>query len=157
MVGLAGGRRAGATQAGIPAIVSVSRDGMAVAWFRRGDDGVFSLWVSSPPGAEPTPYEPAPFASRAVFNAPTVKFSPDGTQILLIRNSGAAEEAWLMPYPASADAPPRRILQDLPAFEGTPQFSWMPDNRHVVLSATPGGIPSSGPCSTRPCGRSPLR
>ena len=83
---------------------------------RRGDDGVAGIWISSPPGAAPKLYEPAPFASRTVFNAPTVKFSPDGKQILLIRNAGAGEEAWLMPYPANAANPPHRILQGLPAF-----------------------------------------
>jgi serine/threonine protein kinase/Tol biopolymer transport system component len=126
-----------------PAAASVSRDGTALAWLHRGDDGVNSIWISAPPGATPKPYEPAPFASRVVFNAPTVKFSPDGKQILLIRNSdNTGEEAWLMPYPADATKPPHRILQGLPAFGGTPQFSWMPDNRHIVLSTTPGGAPA---------------
>ena len=123
-------------------VASVSQDGTALAWLHRGDDGVFGIWVSSPPGAAPKPYEPAPFASRAVFNIPTVKFSPDGKQILLIRNSpNLGEEVWLMPYPANAAKPPHRILQGLPTLEGTPTFSWMPDNRHVVLSTTPGSAP----------------
>jgi Tol biopolymer transport system component len=46
-------------------------------------------------------------------------------------------EAWLMPYPADPDVPPRRILEPLPPSSRltTPQFSWLPDNRHIVLSA----------------------
>ena len=120
---------------------SVSRDGTAMAKLHRDDNGVTSIWTSSPPEAAPVPYEPAPFASRNLFNAPTLKFSPDGKQILLIRNADGREEAWLMPYPANAATPPHRILQGLPAFEGTPTFSWMPDNRHIVVSTTPGGTP----------------
>ena len=117
---------------------SVSRDGTAVAWLHQGDDGMFGVWISSPPGSAPKPYEPAPFASRDLHNGPKLEFSPDGKQILLLRNANAGEEAWLMPYPANAAKPPHHILQGLPAFAGTPSFSWMPDNRHVVVSTTTG-------------------
>jgi len=118
---------------------SASRDGSALAWLHRGDDGLIGLWISSPPGSAPKRYEPAPFAARFSTDIPTVKFSHDGTQILLVRNAGDGDEAWLMPYPANAADPPRRILQDLPLFTTT--FSWMPNNRHVVLSTAPGLAP----------------
>jgi serine/threonine protein kinase/Tol biopolymer transport system component len=124
-----------------PGAAAVSRDGTALAWLHAGDDGAISIWISSPLGAAPTPYEPAPFASRTVLNTPTVKFSPDGKQIIFIRNAGASEEAWWLPYPANASNPPRRILEGLPAFENTPNFSWMPDNRRIVLSGSSGGQP----------------
>ena len=120
---------------------SISPDATAVAWLRKGDDGLIGVWISSPPGSGPKKYEPAPFASRDVFNGPNLRFSPDGKQVLLFRNATAGEEAWLMPYPANAAKPPHRILQSLPAFGGTPTFSWMPDNRHVVISTTPGAAP----------------
>jgi len=120
---------------------SVSRDGGVFAGLFSAADGVIGVATASPPGSAPRRYEPAPFASRALFNVASVKFSPDGRQILLMRNAGAGEEAWLMPYPASAANPPRRILQDMPAFNSTPTFSWMPDNRHVVLSATADAAP----------------
>jgi len=121
--------------------VSVSRDGTAAAVLRSAGDGAVRVWISAPPGTAPKPYEPAPFASRDIFNVPQIKFSPDGKQILLIRNGGSGEESWLMPYPADTARPPNRILEGLPAFRGTPTFSWMPDNRHVVLSTTPGAAP----------------
>jgi eukaryotic-like serine/threonine-protein kinase len=120
---------------------SVSQDGAALAVLRRGDDGLWSIWISSPPGEALKPYQPAPFASRSVFNSPTLRFSPDGTKILLIRNPSVGEEAWLLPYPPNPAQPPHRVLESLPAFGGTPSFSWMPDNRHVVVSTTPGGAP----------------
>ena len=120
---------------------SVSRDGGVFAGLFSAADGVIGVATISPPRSRPKRYEPAPFASRALFNVASVKFSPDGRQILLVRNAGAGEEAWLMPYPASAANPPRRILAGLPAFNNTPTFSWMPDNRRVVLSATPDAAP----------------
>ena len=101
---------------------------------------MYGLWTASPTSALKR-YEPDPFASRPSFNTPFVRFSPDGKQILLLQNTGAGEEAWLMPYPPSAANPPHRILQAVSNFRGTPTASWMPDNRHVVLSATPSQAP----------------
>jgi serine/threonine protein kinase len=124
------------------ATASVSPDGSAVASFRAGGDGVMTVWISSPAGAAQKPYAPAPFAARTIHNAPRLKFSPDGKQLLLIRNSTAGEEAWLMPYPPDASKPPHRVLQSVPAFNGTPTFAWMPDNRHVVLSTSAGNAPA---------------
>jgi len=122
---------------------SVSPDGSAVAVPRTPDGGLFGVWISAPAGTPLKPYEPAPFAASSVFNTPTVKFSPDGKQLLLIRNAGSGEEAWLMPYPADAAHPPHRILNKLPALGGTPQFAWMPDNRRLVVSTQAAtGAPS---------------
>lgn len=122
---------------------SVSPDGSAIALLHKGDDGVYGVWISSPPGAPLRKYDPAPFASRGFVNMPTAGFSPDGKQILLFRNAATGEEAWLLPYPANSAKPPHRVLQKLPGFKGTPSFSWMPDSRHVVLSTTPveAGLP----------------
>jgi Tol biopolymer transport system component len=120
------------------ASASMARDGSAVALLHRTDDGTISLWISSPPGAALKKYEPAPFASHTIANNPSTGFSPDGKQILLFWNRGSGEEAWLMPYPANASHPPHRILQNLPT-SGTPRFSWMPDNRHIILSIHTGG------------------
>ena len=117
---------------------AVSRDGNATAILRRSEDGIYSVWVSQSPGAAFVPYEPAPFATRSIVNRPKLDFSPDGKQILLYRHSpGAKGAAWLMPYPANEADPPKRVLDGLPSFAGTPNVSWMPDNRHIVLSTTP--------------------
>lgn len=120
--------------------MSVSRDGTHAALYFRGPDGVVSMWIL-PRDGPPQAYAPAPFASRQSFNAPVVKFSPDGRQLLLVRNAGVGEEVWVMPYPADQANPPRRVLESLPAFSGTPTFTWMPDNRHVMLSARWGATP----------------
>ena len=119
---------------------SLSLDGTASAALFRGADGVINIWTTSGPGAAPKPYEPAPFATRSIFLTPSVRFSPDGKQILMVRSAGVGEEAWLMPFPASATNPPRRILPGISNFSAT-TFSWMSDNRHVVLSASQGEAP----------------
>ena len=77
----------------------------------------------------------------SVHNAPTLRFSPDGRQILYFRNGGDGEQGWLLPFPADPARPPRRVFESLPAFGGTPQISWMPDSRHVVVSSAPADGP----------------
>ena len=69
---------------------------------RPGDDGVNAVWISSPPGAAPQKYLPNPMATRALYNATNLRFSPDGKSILLfMRGDKGRTEAWLMPYPAN--------------------------------------------------------
>ena len=120
---------------------SMSRDGKALAWFHQGSDGMWGVGISSPPGSAGKPYQPAPFASRSYANAPGVKFSPDGKQILFVPFLGGSNEAWLLPYPADPARPPRRILKNIQLLSGTPSVSWMPDNRHIVMSTTTDEAP----------------
>ena len=117
----------------------ITRSGTIVATVARGEDGSFGIWTATPLGAELERYEPAPFAARRHYNSPVLRFSPDGRQLLLFWYAAdRGEEAWLMPFPPDVNSPPHRILQRLPALGGTPQFSWLPDNRHVVLSTGSG-------------------
>ena len=117
----------------------LSRDGKAFATMVLGkpEDMVY-VAISDPLGSALRAYKPAPFAlaSKAIYNVPQLAFSPDGKKILLFRaNENLKEEAWLLPYPAGSKHP-RRILERLPAFQGTPNFSWMPDNRHIVVAVS---------------------
>jgi len=115
--------------------LAVSPDLRSVAVMRQGDDGVHAVWISSPPGATPRKYLPNPMATRALYNATNLRFSPDGKSILMfMRGDKGRTEAWLMPYPPNSSKPPRLIQTDLTPYGGTPQFSWMPDSRHVVLA-----------------------
>ena len=83
-------------------------------------------------------YEPAPFAASDYENSPFLRFSPDGSKLLFIwYASGRGEEAWLLPFPPDPNNPPRRVLEDLPLAAGTAEFSWFPDNRHIVISTGP--------------------
>jgi serine/threonine protein kinase len=118
--------------------LAISPDLKTIAIMRLGDDRQYSLWISSPPGAPEKKYLPAPMATSALYNATILRFSPDGKSILLLmRGDRAKDEAWLIPYPPDPGKPPRLVLSDLKFYGGTPQFSWMPDNRHVVLSFQP--------------------
>ncbi len=65
-------------------------------------------------------YEPAPFESPLLVNNTALAFSPDGRQMLLMWNPVDGEQAWLLPYPPDPARQPQRVLQDLPAFGGTP-------------------------------------
>jgi Tol biopolymer transport system component len=114
--------------------VTVSPDGKSVALLRTTENGL-EVAVSSPPRAPLAPYAPAPYATKTLFNSPMLRFSPDGTQLLLALNPARdGEEIWLLPYPPATTAAPRRILQDVRSFEGTPTIAWMPDSRHIVFS-----------------------
>jgi len=116
------------------AACDLSRDGKVMATFSKGADGNYGVSISDPFGSPMRGYVPAPFASKDIFNGPQIGFSPDGKHILLARSGeGDKDEIWLLPYPAGGQAP-RRVLQGLTTLQGTPTFSWMPDNRHLVVS-----------------------
>ena len=115
----------------------VSRDGKVFATHAKGKDGNYVVEVSDPLGSPFRTYIPAPFASKAIYNYPQLAFSHDGKEILLYRaGDNGKDEAWLLPYPAGGK-PPQRVLQKLPTVGGTPSFSWLPDNRHTVVSLAP--------------------
>jgi Tol biopolymer transport system component len=115
--------------------VAFSPDNQAVAYFYRGEDGRFGVWISSPLTAAPKRYLPDPFGTKDLYNNPNLKFSPDGKQLLLTLNGARqAEEAWLLPYPPNPAKPPRRVIPTMQSVDGTPVPSWMPDSRHVVLA-----------------------
>ena len=116
----------------------VSADGSVVAYYDADKDGVYGVTISSPAGSPAKPYAPAPFATRTLRQAPKVKFSPDGKQILLLQAEAAREVIWLMPYPADASNPPRRVLPSLSESAWTAMVSWMPDNRRIVVGMSSG-------------------
>jgi Tol biopolymer transport system component len=128
----------------IAATADVSRDGNAIAFFGRGGpQEKWGIWIGALTGSPPSRYEPAPFESDYYVNVPKVRLSPDGTQILLLRNATHGEEAWLLPYPPDAGNPPRRIFEStLPPAEGTPSVAWMPDSRRLIMAISSGLEPS---------------
>jgi Tol biopolymer transport system component len=115
----------------------LSRDGKAFAMFARDKNGVSSVSVSDPLGSPLRPYTPALFASKDVSGNTNsqLQFSPDGKKLMLFRAAGATkDEAWLLPYPAGSQAP-RVVLKNLASpGDPYPEFSWLPDSRHVIAS-----------------------
>jgi DNA-binding winged helix-turn-helix (wHTH) protein/Tol biopolymer transport system component len=118
-------------------VMDVTRDGKTIVSFGRMEDGRFGVFTVSLPNGDPEWYPPDLFATRQFANTPFLRFSPDDRHLLVWWNAGTGEEAWLLPFPADASQPPRRVLEDLPAVFGTPEFTWLPDNRHIVVSAGP--------------------
>jgi Tol biopolymer transport system component len=111
----------------------LSRDGKTFATLAKGKDGSYSVSLSDPLGSPLRPYAPAPFMSKDIFNAPQLNFSADGKYILLYRTGDEdKDEGWLLPFPPGSK-PPHRILTKLHTF-ALPNFSWMPDDRHLVVS-----------------------
>jgi Tol biopolymer transport system component len=115
----------------------LSRDGTALATLvGRSNPGELSyVAISDPLGSPLRKYAPAPFASKFLFDRPFLRFSPDKKKILLFQENEGKEEDWLLPYPAG-DKLPYRVLERLPILQGTPEFSWMPDSRHIVVTPT---------------------
>jgi Tol biopolymer transport system component len=124
--------------------VAVSHDGTTVAAFRSDQDGVIRVFIGAASGKELQRYDPSPFEAASLTNTPRLAFSPDGKQLLLFRNAagGRGEEAWVLPVPANAANPPRRVLEGFRISNRTSGVSWMPDNRHVVLGASTADEPS---------------
>ena len=122
---------------------AISPDGKTLAIWRTTESAgqlKSTVWISSPPGAEPRRYQPAPFEVPLGLPDNVLRFSPDGNSILLITNA-VAPQIWLLPFPESRGAP--RRLFAATEFSSTPHASWMPDSRHAVVSfATGGGQPA---------------
>ena len=74
---------------------------------RRSNPNGFSILLSSPPGAPPVKYEPAPFEGPD-FNAARLSFSPDNKRLLFyvsIVAAGRPSEFWILPPPAGSARP----------------------------------------------------
>ena len=117
-----------------------SPDGKAlVLWLISGEEHKKEpkLWVSSPPGAPPRKYEPVLFEEEGSFSPVYLRFAPDGRKILLAKPTAMGPELWLLPFPdgPGAQGKARRVFQSLQASaQWPPEFSWMPDSKHLVMS-----------------------
>jgi serine/threonine protein kinase len=115
-------------------ISNLTRDGKVYAQLSKNENGSYVVQVSEPLGSPMRPYLPAPFALKPW--GPDLLFSPDGRSILLFNiDDNNRREIWLLPYPATGK-PARQIFQKLTnSLIVEDEFSWMPDNRHLVLRA----------------------
>ncbi len=146
-VGSAGGDPELAQEAEVMA-AALSPDGQVLATWRltgdlTGDNAVFgSVWLASPPTAEPREYEPAPFEMEGALLPVHLRFSPDGTRILASIQGDQGVEVWLLPLPVgnARQAAPERIFSQV-RWQNVPEISWMPDGRHVVMAFA--GTPES--------------
>jgi Tol biopolymer transport system component len=112
--------------------LTISPDGKVLAALAF-QDGKLVVKTASPIGSPLRMYAPAPFETKETFNSPNLKFSPDGRRILFFSDVPQGRQVWSLPWPAGRAAP-RQVLQGLPYYGPTPQFSWLPDSRQIVLS-----------------------
>jgi Tol biopolymer transport system component len=117
---------------------ALSPDGRTLAFIRGniGASGGISVWTSSPPGAEPVHYQPAPFEGVDAGSGLRLSFTPDGRSILMWgRFFGRGSEFWMLPFPAGGGTP-RRVMQKLIDAFPVRGFGWLPGGREIVLAAT---------------------
>jgi eukaryotic-like serine/threonine-protein kinase len=128
----AGGGAAVLVQPNVQA-AALSPDGNTLAmWPAMSDGQSLSVWIATPPDGTAHRYSPMPFQAMQHYNNPSIRFSPDGKQILLfVALDTRGETAWLLPWPAATAA---RAFTDGIPFANTPQFSWMPDSRLLVFA-----------------------
>jgi Tol biopolymer transport system component len=124
---------------------TLSPDGKELAlWLTIGDPDKSEpkIWISSPPGSTPRPYEPVVFESLGSFTPVYLRFSPDGRQILVSLTRGAGPRLWLLPFPdgAKASGKPRQILVKAVTGGEVPSVNWMPDSRRFVMGYSPSPI-----------------
>jgi serine/threonine protein kinase len=117
---------------------SISPDGKTLAILQSqsvGERMRSSVLISSPPGAAPRAYKPAPFEKAELSPVNRLAFSPDGSSILLIVGNNSSE-IWLLPYPDGGAAPRRLFAKSDMGLAA--KASWLPDSRHVILAMAPG-------------------
>lgn len=118
----------------------LSQDGNVLVFRRsRPNSPGFSLYLSSPPGAEPVRYQPAPFEASSVSSARVVyAFSQDRNKLMFwvnVPDPSRGSELWLLPLPAGSK-PPKKILKSPEAPVLLRGLSWMPDNRLAIIAST---------------------
>jgi serine/threonine protein kinase len=116
----------------------ISQDGNSIVIVRRvkAGDNEMSVWVSSPPGAEPRPYPGSPSGRR--LGRAYFRFSPDGSKLLLILEQGRDPvEWWLLKWPPPTAIQPnamRRLFKNGPQGMYGTSADWLPDSRHVIAA-----------------------
>jgi len=117
-------------------VYAVSPDGQSLAFIRRNSDfASISVWISSPPGAEPKHYTPAPFEGPTHDGGGRLYFTTDGKHILLwARFLVRGPEFWLLPYPPDSGRP-RRVLEQATGAFVVRGFAGIPGSSRVVLAA----------------------
>jgi Tol biopolymer transport system component len=65
-----------------------------------------------------------------------LRFSPDGSRLMLAVSGEESASLWLLPIPdgARAEGKPRQLFAENTSWRYAPPFSWMPDSRSLVLS-----------------------
>jgi eukaryotic-like serine/threonine-protein kinase len=136
-VGVAGGEPREVFPGTPLAAASLSGDGKTLAlWrvIRQEKKTSASLWISSPVGAPPRKYEPAPFEVDAWYTDTSIRFSPDHAHIGLSISNSAETEFWLIPWPEGHAAPRKLFSKRNLNLTAPPRFDWMADSKHLLIA-----------------------
>jgi serine/threonine protein kinase/WD40 repeat protein len=117
-------------------VAALSPDGKTLAFWGRYEEAgkqYFSVWISSPPGAPPRKYEPAPFRMEVGVFPNYLRFSPDGSKLGLSTFRVGGASFWVLPWPDGPKARPNRPFPPKMT-RYVPSFDWMPNSRHVCLA-----------------------
>ena len=124
---------------------AISPDGKTVFFLRgRGAQTGFrsSIFFASLPEAKPEPFSRGALKENQSSGG-YLQFSPDGSKLLVWLGTTAWTSAafWEIPMP---DGDPRLVL---PGYSGPGTvpalFSWLPDNRHIVVTRSNGPSPGT--------------
>ena len=117
---------------------AMSGDGKTLAFWQRYEEGgtqYGGVWISSPPGAPPRKYQPAPFRVQSAYIPDYLRFSPDGSRIgLAVYRQPGEAWVWILPWPDGPNTRPRQVFRTY-SFRTVPSFDWTPDSRHICVSA----------------------
>jgi serine/threonine protein kinase len=94
-------------------------DGKAMLCWRKDADGKSRLYVSSPPGADPTVLANA----INLVDGANPRFAADGTKFLV----QVGRQLWIVPFPSGTPQAPRELADTGMA------YAWLPDSRHIVV------------------------
>jgi Tol biopolymer transport system component len=122
----------------------ISPDGRSLICLRQ-DSGFsmnMSLWTVSRLDGEPQRYSQGVLKDRR-FAGGQLRFSPDGKKVLAWLGPDGVNNPnfWEIPLPAGE---PRVVLSSLTGPGRVPPFfSWLPDNRHIVVTRSDGPTPGT--------------
>jgi Tol biopolymer transport system component len=104
----------------------LSPDGKTLAFLRRG-----GVWLSSPPGSVPKPYEQPPFDKLKLFTYSfALGFTPDGRTLGAFAASQG--EGRFFTIPLAGGRPALRYTRS-PLTSIIPGFSWLPDGQRIII------------------------
>ncbi len=137
---VAGGQPSQVGMISVPGSISagaIRPDGSANA-VMHCPEGRCTISVSSPMGSAYREYPNLPFAGHLVANESDLKWSPDGSKMLVsVTPASLRTQFWLLPWPPG---PPKQVLDQVSATASTIHFGWMPDSRHVVYELNHGDL-----------------
>jgi Tol biopolymer transport system component len=123
---------------------SIAADGRTLAFLREESaaHATMSLWTTTLPDGTPQPLARGALKAEIYSNG-LLRFSPNGTKLLawLWPTNGSRASFWEIPMP---DGEPHEMLQLLSGPGRVPPlFTWLPDNRHVVVMRSDGPTPGT--------------